>query len=329
MIADDRGAADGVADEDGHKNELDVHQNAVGGDAVLANETQELEVVQHADQRGGDVAHQLGGAVAAGLQDGAQAQSGGTQVQQAGIGAQEVEQRQHAANTLAQSGGDGGAGHAPAEHGDEQCVQHHVGNAGGHRDQQAEAGLLCGDEKALEHVLQHEGEGEAGDDAAVEHAVGHHGVGGTQEPGDDGHGGNTHRGQHQTQQQGEQHHHGEGLLSLLVLALAQQLGDESGAAGADHEAHAAQDHDEGHDQIDGGEGCFAHEVGDEQTVHHAVDRREHHHTDGRQREAQQLTVREVVGKADGFGHKNLLNAVIACRGTGRRRMCCCRKEGGV
>ena len=33
-------------------------------------------------------------------------------------------------------------------------------------------------------------------------------------------------------------------VGLLLLALAQQLGHQGGAAGADHKAHAAQDHHE-------------------------------------------------------------------------------------
>ena len=84
--ADHRRAADGVADEDGYEDELDVHQNAVGGDAVLADQAHELEIVEHTYQGGGDVAHQLGGAVTAGLEDGAQTQGGGPQAQQAGVG---------------------------------------------------------------------------------------------------------------------------------------------------------------------------------------------------------------------------------------------------
>ena len=71
--ADHRCAADRVADKDGHEDELDVHQHTVGGNAVLADEVHELEVIQHTHQGGGDVAHQLGRAVAAGLENGAQA----------------------------------------------------------------------------------------------------------------------------------------------------------------------------------------------------------------------------------------------------------------
>ena len=51
VIADHRRAADGVADVDGDEDELDVHQHAVGGDAVLAGQPQQLEVVDHAHQR--------------------------------------------------------------------------------------------------------------------------------------------------------------------------------------------------------------------------------------------------------------------------------------
>ena len=84
-------------------------------------------------------------------------------------------------------------------------------------------------------------------------------------------------------------------VGVLRIALAQNFGYQRRAAGADHEAHAAQDHDKRHHQIHRSEGRFAHEVGYEQPVHHAVDGREHHHHHGRQREAQQLAIGKVVG----------------------------------
>lgn len=210
------------------------------------------------------------------------------------------------------AGGDGRAGHTPVENGDEERVQHHVGDAGGHGDEKAQAGLFGGNEEALEHVLQHEGEGEAGNDAAVEDAVGHHGVRRAQQTGHGGHGDDAHGGQHCAQQQCEQYQHGEGAVGLVLLALAQQLGHQGGAAGADHKAHAAQDHHEGHDQVYGGKGRFAHEIGDEQTVHHAVDGREDHHADGGKREAQQLAIREMIGETDGLlCHGGLLSKKVA------------------
>ena len=52
------------------------------------------------------------------------------------------------------------------------------------------------------------------------------------------------------------------------------------AAGAEHEAHTAQDHQNRHDEVDGGERRFAHKVRYEKAVHHAVDGGEDHHDDG-------------------------------------------------
>ena len=46
--ADDRRAADGIADIDGNEDKLDVHQNAVGRYAVLAEVFEQLEVIDHA-----------------------------------------------------------------------------------------------------------------------------------------------------------------------------------------------------------------------------------------------------------------------------------------
>ena len=58
--ADDRRAADGIADIDGNEDKLDVHQNAIGRYAVLAEVFEQLEVIDHADDGGRDIAHQLG-----------------------------------------------------------------------------------------------------------------------------------------------------------------------------------------------------------------------------------------------------------------------------
>ena len=65
---DDGRAADGVTDVDGDKDELHIHQHAVGRDAVLADIVEQLKVIEHADDGRGDIAHQLGRAVAAGVQ---------------------------------------------------------------------------------------------------------------------------------------------------------------------------------------------------------------------------------------------------------------------
>ena len=64
------------------------------------------------------------------------------------------------------------------------------------------------------------------------------------------------------------------------------IGHDGGTAGAEHESHGGNDHEKGHNQIDGFEGDIPREIGDEQPVHHAVDGSEYHHKDGRQGERQ-------------------------------------------
>lgn len=53
VVADDGGAADGIAHEDGHEEEGRVHDDAIGRHAVFAREAEELVVVEDVDQRHG------------------------------------------------------------------------------------------------------------------------------------------------------------------------------------------------------------------------------------------------------------------------------------
>ena len=81
-------------------------------------------------------------------------------------------------------------------------------------------------------------------------------------------------------------HHGKQLVCPFLLALAQSFGDQSAAAGAEHETGAAQNDQNRHNKIDGGKGCFPHKVGYEQTVYYAVDCREDQHDNGRERKTE-------------------------------------------
>ena len=58
---------------------------------------------------------------------------------------------------------------------------------------------------------------------------------------------------------------------------------------------AAQNHDDGHDKIDSGEGRFPREIGNKKTIYHAVDGGEDHHNDGRRHKAQQAIGGKMVG----------------------------------
>ena len=101
------------------------------------------------------------------------------------------------------------------------------------------------------------------------------------------------------------HEHGEDAVGFASVALAKGLGHQSASTRAQHRAYHANQEQERHHQVDGGEGRFAHEVGHEHTVNHTINRGENHHGDGGQREAQQLAVAEMLGEGDG-GHGSFL-----------------------
>ena len=70
------------------------------------------------------------------------------------------------------------------------------------------------------------------------------------------------------------------------------------ANGAEHKAQGARDHEKGHDEVHGGEGGLAYEIGDEVAVHHAVNGGEDHHDNGGQGKEKQLFIGEMIGKLD-------------------------------
>ena len=105
-------------------------------------------------------------------------------------------------------------------------------------------------------------------------------------------------GQYNAENNGGVDQHGKVAVGVFPVALAQGLGDDGAAAGADHEAHGAHDHQGGEDEVHGGEGGLAHVVGDEQAVYDAVNGGADHHNNGRQDEAQEFGVGEVVGQLD-------------------------------
>lgn len=59
MVADDGRAADRVAEEDRHKDEVDIHDDTIGRDAVLPRELHQLEVIKDVDDGHRKVRHHL------------------------------------------------------------------------------------------------------------------------------------------------------------------------------------------------------------------------------------------------------------------------------
>ena len=147
--------------------------------------------------------------------------------------------------------------------------------------------------------MQHERGCERDVDAAVEHAVLHDALACAHQAGDGTDERDAQHGQYQADNHDEADHHRENAVGLFPVAAAQFLGDERAATRAEHEARAAQHHDEWHDEIQRRERRFADIVGDKEAVHHVVNRCEDHHDDGGRDEVQQSRIGEVVGKLNG------------------------------
>ena len=296
VVADDGGAADGIAYEDGHKQERRIHDDAISRDAVFAGKAEELVIVKNVDQRHGKVGHQLRGAVDAGAADDAAVPLGAAQMDRAG-GAliEEVEHRQHAAHGLADEGGDGCALHAAVEHTHQHDVQYHVGKARRHREGEAQMGLFGGDEEALEQILQNE-EGQADhQEAAITDGVIQHLALCAQQRRRRADDENADSGEDDAREEGRPDEEAEIAVGLFPVALAQRDAHDSAAAGAKHEAHRAHQHRHRHDKVYRRKSRFAHKVRDAQAVHDAVDGGEQHGADAGQHEPQKAAVIKVVG----------------------------------
>ena len=179
---------------------------------------------------------------------------------------------------------------------DKDGIKHHVCNTRGRGDDQSELGLFRRDKEALEQILQHvEGQG-AKDDAGVNRRVSQHGAFGTQQGGNGADEHEAEHGKHNAEREGNVYEQGEEAVCLLTVALAHGLGDDGGAARAEHEAHGGEDHEEGYDEVDCGKRGLSRKVGDEEAVYHTVNGSEDHHDDGRHGKTDQSSVIKVVGK---------------------------------
>ena len=296
MEADDGCAAHGIAHEHRHKQERRVHDDTIGGHAILSGKAEQLVVVQDVHQGHGQVAHQLRGAVGAGVQQDLSLKAGAAQMDAAGVVLfQEVEHRQHAAHHLADHGGNGRALHTPAQRAHQQHVQHHVGAACAHGKGKAQMGLFGRDKKALEHILQNERGQAEHQDAAIAHRVVQHLPFCAQQ--------HRRRAKHQHTQcreedagdQRSRQEQAEAAVSLFLVALPQGDAHDGAAAGPQHKAHCTHQHRQRHDEVDGGKGGFAHKVRDTQAVHDAVNGGEQHGADTGQHEPQQPRNVEMIG----------------------------------
>ena len=89
--------------------------------------------------------------------------------------------------------------------------------------------------------------------------------------------------------------HRENAVRFFGQLFAELFCNQRAAAGSEHEARTAEDHQNRHDEVDGCKGRFAREVRDEEAVYHAVDRCEDHHDDRRRGEAQKPPNGKMIG----------------------------------
>ena len=148
--------------------------------------------------------------------------------------------------------------------------------------------------------MQHEGGRKGDDDTSVEYAVLKHRFACAHELRNGADEDDAQNGQRNARDDDESNQQGEDAVCPFLLSASQLFGDERAAARADYEAHAAENHDERHNEVQCGEGRFADIVGDEKTIHNVVNRGKDHHQDGRRDEFEQAGIGEVIGKLNGM-----------------------------
>ena len=166
-------------------------------------------------------------------------------------------------------------------------VQHHIGHTGTHRDPKAQGGLFRRNEKALEHILQNKGGQTHQQDPAIPQGVVQHFPSGPQQH---RHRTKDHQTQHRqgsTGHQSRRQEQAEVGIRLFPVLLSQSNAHNGRTAGAQHEAHGADEHGQGHNEIHRRKGCFAHKIRHTQAVHNAVNGCEQHGSDAGQHEPQQ------------------------------------------
>ena len=296
VIAYDRTRAHAVADKNRHEDHAHVHENAVGRHAVFARVAHELGVVEHADKAHGNVAHELRRAVGAGSGKCPSVKAEAREDEKTAAALlREIDERNHAADKLAERRRERRARKSPAERTYKQRVERHIAHAGGHGHIETQLRLLRRGKQALEVILQQIKRRGQQNDPSVEHAVSEHFALRAEKPCNCGQKRNAERAENEAQHGRADGQHRENAVRFFGQLFAELFCNQRAAAGSEHEARTAEDHQDRHDEVDGGKGRFACEVRDEEAVYHAVDRCEGHHDDRRRGEAQQPPDGKMIG----------------------------------
>ena len=201
---------------------------------------------------------------------------------------QEVGQVDDACQQLGKPGGDCRAPDAQVQQEDGRIVQHAVGQAPDDDRQDGQLGIAVGLDEHL-HVIGHdEAHGKGGEAPEVVDGVGQRHAPGAQQAGERlqkheyQHGDGQADGHQQRQILGEQ------AVGLFALLLSEVDSDDGAAAHGEDDGDGEQHVGEGHRQIHGGHGIFAHALGHEQAVHDGVQREHHQRRHGGRNEMEKL-----------------------------------------
>ena len=89
--------------------------------------------------------------------------------------------------------------------------------------------------------------------------------------------------------------HGKVFLGLLGLALTHIFCDDGASAGGEHDRHGDDNAGDGIDDVQGRQGVFPYDVGDENPVHHLIQGHEYQHNGGGQGKLNQAIGVEILG----------------------------------
>ena len=296
VVAYDWARAHAVADENCDEDHAHVHENTIGRHAVFARVAHELGVVEHADKAHGNVAHELRRAVGAGSGKCPSVKAESLEDEKTAAALlREIDERNHAADKLAERRRERRARKSPAERTYKQRVERHIAHAGGHGHIEPQLRLLRRGKQALEVILQQIKRRGQQNDSAVEHAVSEHFALRAEKPCNCGQKRNAERAETEAQHGRADGQHCEDAIRCFRLLFAELFRDQRAAAGSKHEARTAEDHQNRHDEVDGCKGRFACEVRDKEAVYHAVDGRENHHDDRRCGKAQKPPDGKMIG----------------------------------
>ena len=159
---------------------------------------------------------------------------------------------------------------------------------------QTHLGFLRRDQKALEHILEHEKRQPQQNHAAIQHTIAKHFPFCPHFHSNGFYKNNTEYRQQDPQCQRKIDQHGKNAVRFFLFSFPQGFRHKGCAARTQHETKGTQNHAEGHDEVYCRERRFPDKIGNEQPVHHAINRCKNHHGNRRDDKAYQPAICKMI-----------------------------------